>query len=126
MAQVPQEWLLQADYDLETAECMLKAGRGIYAVFMVHLAVEKALKGVLHKKFSEMPPRTHNLVYLLQKNACVPPESLGAFIVELDQASISTRYPEELASMQALYPSDRVGSIIAGGREVLLWVKKIF
>ncbi|MBF0387495.1 MAG: HEPN domain-containing protein [Candidatus Omnitrophica bacterium] len=126
MAQTPHEWLLQADYDLETAECMLQAGRNIYAVFMVHLAVEKALKGVFHKKFGEMPPKTHNLIYLLQRIGEIPLESLGAFIVELDQASIATRYPEELASMATMYPVDRVLRIIAEGREVLLWVKKIF
>ena len=45
MAVNPGEWMRQADYALETAEAMLAANRNIYAVFMCHLAIEKALKG---------------------------------------------------------------------------------
>jgi len=41
-----KEWLKQSDYDFETAKAMFKAGRYIYAVFMCHLSVEKALKAL--------------------------------------------------------------------------------
>ena len=44
MAAGPEEWFRQADYDLETAEYMLRGGRRFYAVFISHLAVEKALE----------------------------------------------------------------------------------
>ncbi len=45
------EWLKQADFDLDTAEFMAKGGRYFYAVFLCHLAIEKALKGLyLHKR----------------------------------------------------------------------------
>lgn len=37
-----QEWLKQADYDMETADIMFANGRYFYAVFMCHLAIEKA------------------------------------------------------------------------------------
>ncbi len=46
MAIDPSEWLTQADYDLDTAQDMLDKGRNFYAVFMAHLAIEKALKGL--------------------------------------------------------------------------------
>ncbi len=32
-----EEWLLQAEYDMETADAMFNSGRFIYSVFMVHL-----------------------------------------------------------------------------------------
>ncbi|MDO9528114.1 MAG: HEPN domain-containing protein [Syntrophales bacterium] len=48
MAEDPQEWLRQADYDMDTAEYMLSGGRYFYAVFMCHLSIEKALKGLFH------------------------------------------------------------------------------
>lgn len=41
-----EEWFTQAKYDLETAEAMFKTRRYIYTVFMCHLSIEKALKGV--------------------------------------------------------------------------------
>ena len=46
----PEEWLIQADYDIDTAEYMLRGARNVYAVFMYHLALEKALKGLYQKR----------------------------------------------------------------------------
>lgn len=56
------EWLRQADYDMETADTMLGSGRYFYAVFMCHLSIEKALKGLYSKVTDEVPPKTHNLI----------------------------------------------------------------
>jgi hypothetical protein len=56
------EWLKQADYDMGTAEFMAKGGRYFYAVFMCHLAIEKALKGLYEQNLHEIPPKTHNLL----------------------------------------------------------------
>jgi HEPN domain-containing protein len=45
-----KEWYFQSDYDLETAVDMFKSGRAVYCIFMCHLSLEKALKGLLIKK----------------------------------------------------------------------------
>ncbi len=42
------EWFFQSDYDLETAKDMFKSGRNVYCIFMCHLSIEKALKGLLY------------------------------------------------------------------------------
>jgi HEPN domain-containing protein len=125
LAQTPQEWFLQAEYDLETARCMLEAGRNIYAVFMAHLAVEKAFKGIYCQKFSEMPPKTHSLMYFLKKNDVVPSQSMGEFIADLDQASIATRYPEELSAISATYSRAVTEDIVIKSKEVIAWAKKM-
>ncbi len=65
MAQNSEEWLLQADYDLESAKTMFEGGRYFYAVFMVHLAIEKSLKGLYWKVLKIIPPKTHHLKYLI-------------------------------------------------------------
>ena len=103
MSRDPEEWLRQADYDLETAGFMVKGGRYFYAVFMCHLALEKALKGLYHKKLNELPPRTHSLIYLLNKIGVKSSEEFGKFLVKIDQASVVTRYPEDLAKLQQDY-----------------------
>jgi HEPN domain-containing protein len=41
MGKDPQEWLRQADYDMDTAEYMYAGGRYLYTIFMCHLALEK-------------------------------------------------------------------------------------
>jgi HEPN domain-containing protein len=38
-----EEWLRQADYDMEAAEYMVAGGRYVCAVFLCHLSIEKAL-----------------------------------------------------------------------------------
>ena len=69
MDKLADQWFAQADYDLETAEYMLKGERYFYAVFMTHLAVEKALKGLWQAKLQAAPPKTHNLLYLMENRS---------------------------------------------------------
>ena len=91
-----EEWIKQADYDMDTAEAMFSSGRYFYAVFMCHLSIEKALKGLYDKLLHEVPPKTHNLLYLLHKIGIRPEQELEKFITKLNTASIATRYPDEL------------------------------
>lgn len=124
MAHSPQEWLNQADYDFQTAEYMLSGGRHAYAVFMAHLAIEKALKGVYQKKFNAIPPRTHSLIYFVNKTELSPPVGIGKFLVKLDQASVATRYPEDLVKLQNAYTQEVVKEILAQTKDTIAWVKK--
>jgi len=123
MAQQPEEWLRQADYDMDTADYMFGGARYFYAVFMCHLSIEKALKGLYRKKLSQEPPRVHNLIYLLNKIGIRPPEPIGRFIVKLNEASVATRYPEEISKLQKDFTRGIVTDILAKGREALGWRK---
>jgi HEPN domain-containing protein len=59
------EWMRQADYDFDTALDMMKSKRYIYAVFMCHLSIEKALKGLYQHILQTVPPKTHSLTFLI-------------------------------------------------------------
>jgi HEPN domain-containing protein len=67
MSEKHDEWLKQAAYDMDTADAMFTSGRYLYVVFMCHLSIEKSLKGLHSKELAEVPPKTHNLIYLLKK-----------------------------------------------------------
>jgi len=69
----PEEWFIQADYDFEAAEGMFKIRKYLYAVFMCHLSIEKALKGLYAKELEEIPPKTHNLIFWLRRLTLVYP-----------------------------------------------------
>lgn len=84
---LPNEWFTQADYDMDTAEYMLRGGRNVYAVFMCHLAVEKALKGLYQSRLGKVPPKTHNLLYLLNQVGLAVPQSTGEFLVRLNRST---------------------------------------
>jgi HEPN domain-containing protein len=119
----PQEWFLQAKYDLKSADVMFAGGQYIHAVFMCHLAVEKALKGMYATRTRDMPPRTHNLVFLAQKAGIELPDVLLDFLTTMDGVSIPTRYPDELRSMRKVYTKAKTAGLIQSSKELVKWLK---
>ena len=118
------EWFKQADYDIETAEFMFNGGRYFYTIFMCHLAVEKALKGLYQFKLEQIPPKTHNLVYLLDKIGIMPDEKTGKFMVKLNGANIVTRYPDNLETLQKNYTKEITSVFLENTRKTLEWIKR--
>lgn len=118
------EWLKQADYDMGTADAMFTGGRYLYAVFMCHLSIEKSLKGLISKELAEVPPKTHNLLYLLKKIGKKPHKDLLKFITRLNTASVATRYPDDLSKIQAAYTKEITKEMIEKSKDVLKWVKE--
>ena len=102
---------------------MYGSGRYIYAVFLCHLAIEKALKGLLYEQGRALPPKSHSLVLLLTKLDVRPPDPLGKVIVKLSEASIPTRYPDDLAKVQRDYSAGVVRGLLDSGQEVIAWIK---
>ena len=126
MAMDPAEWLRQADYDIDTAQDMLDKERNFYAVFMCHLAVEKALKGLFWKKLGIIPPKTHDLTYLIKRIGVKPPDDLFKFTVRLNEAHVTTRYPEEIKTVQKAFPKAKVEELLVKSQEVISWIKAQF
>ena len=124
MEKQTKEWLRQSDYDMDTADYMYAGGRYIYAVFMCHLSIEKALKGFFYERRREIPPKTHNLIYLLNQIEIKPSDKPGKFIVKLSEASIPIRYPDDLSNLQKTYTKKIVHDILAEGKEFTQWIKQ--
>jgi len=121
-----REWLKQADYDMDTAKFMFNGGRFFYTVFMCHLSVEKAMKGLYQQRLKRTPPKTHNLVYLLNKVGVKPAETIGRFIIKLNEANVVTRYPEDIDKLQKDYTQAVTAEILTHTRELLEWIKRQF
>jgi HEPN domain-containing protein len=119
----PEEWFKQATYDIETAEAMFKTGRYIYTVFMRHLSVEKALKGLYTLYLKQIPTKTHNLLYLIEKIKLEADEELYDFIFSLNRASVPTRYPDDLERMKKEYSRKITEDVLKKSKEALKWLK---
>lgn len=115
----PREWFEQAEYDLETARAMFNGGRYIYTVFMCHLSIEKALKGLYAEKFQKEPPKIHNLNYFCNVLNLVPDENIRNFIDNLNSLSVPTRYPDELKKLLRDYRKESTGKVLAQTVELL-------
>ena len=74
-------------------------------------------------KNGEIPPKVHNLLYLLNKIGIKPPEDPGKFIVKLNEANIATRYPEELSIVQQVFTESVVKDILSKTQEVNTWIR---
>ncbi len=124
MTSDPAEWLRQAEYDMETAAVLMKEKRYIYVVFMCHLAIEKALKGLFSRYFSEEPPKTHNLIHLAETLNLQLPKDLNECIFLLNRVSIPARYPSDLQSLIEMYDDKKTRPLFTAAGEVLTWLKK--
>jgi HEPN domain-containing protein len=71
-----------------------------------------------------MPPKTHNLVFLLNKIALDVPEEHLKTIESLNDISIVTRYPEDIKALVKAFKKDRVGDYLQKTKRVLKWLKK--
>ena len=67
---------------MDTADAMYGGGRYLYAVFMCHLSIEKARKDLYYKIINEVSPKTHNLLYMLNKIGEKPEQELEKFIIK--------------------------------------------
>ncbi|MGV8122514.1 MAG: HEPN domain-containing protein [Candidatus Xenobiia bacterium LiM19] len=126
MSMTPEEWLKQADYDMDTADIMHNNKRHYYAVFMCHLSIEKALKGLFQQKTSTLPPKGHNLISLLQKSGVVYDEKTGVFLTMLNEVDVKTRYPDNLDRLIEQYPEKNVAEVLNKAKEALEWIKAQF
>ena len=123
MAIKPDEWLIQADYDMDTADYLFEGERYFYAVFMCHLSIEKALKGLYVKRFNKTPPKTHNLIYLIEFMNIDIPENLYDVVFTLNRISVPARYPDNLQAILKEFNKLKTIEVIEQSKEVLKWLK---
>ncbi len=119
-----KNWLDSAQYDLETAERMLNAGSYIYTIFMCHLAVEKILKAKVGEITGRIPPKTHNLRYLVKLSALEIPEDMFVFLSELSDVSIPTRYPEDFNNLKKSYNKKAAKIYLSKTKDTFEWIRK--
>ena len=124
MKKTTTNWLAAAEYDLATAEAMLKSHRYLYVVFMCHLAMEKTLKALYAEIRSKMPPRTHDLLHLVRDLDLTPARVHVDFIGIINNASVPTRYPEDLSRLVSQYPRRTAISYLARTKRVLKWLRE--
>ena len=108
---------------MDTAQCMFDGGRCFYCIFMCHLAIEKALKGLYRAKLRSDPPKVHDLLFLANRAQLAPPPELKDLLYELDGLSIPTRYPDELKKMTVTYNQQSTEPMLARARKALQWLK---
>ena len=124
MREETKNWLDMVDYDLTTAKQMLKAGRYVYVIFMCHLAIEKALKAIICEETNKVPPKTHDLIYLVDLGKAKISGDLLDFVGIINNAGIVTRYPEDLSKLISSYPKEITKKYLSRTLEVIKCIKQ--
>lgn len=117
-------WLDMVEYDLTTAKQMLETGRFVYVIFMCHLAIEKALKAIVCEETNKVPPKTHDLICLINLGRVALPGDLLDFVGVINNAGIVTRYPEDLSKLISSYPKEITQKYLDKTSEVIKCIKQ--
>lgn len=115
-------WLRQANEDLDTAEYLVDGERYSYGVYLMHLALEKALKGLYLHRFETAPPVTHDLLYLADRTNLVIPDELRPFLNKINKASVLNFYRDHLFHEQVTYDADTAETSLKKARNVFDWI----
>lgn len=117
-------FLFSSEYDFTTAQHMFETGRYVYVIFMCHIAIEKVLKAIVAETTDRVPPKSHNLVYLIKLANLIIPQDLFDFIAKINNASVVTRYPEDFKLLLEHYPEEVVKEYLDYTEKVLTWLKQ--
>ncbi|MDO8724146.1 MAG: HEPN domain-containing protein [Syntrophales bacterium] len=119
-------WVDISEYDLATAEAMLKTERYLYVGFMRHQAIEKILKAHYQLMKEKMPPKTHNLFFLIEETGLMAlcDDQQLQFLDILNPMNVEARYPEYKEGIAAFLTCDRALDILKATKELYQWIVK--
>jgi HEPN domain-containing protein len=120
-----QEWLSISEYDLETAKAMLDASRYLYVAFLCQQTIEKLLKAIFVYTNQELPPRTHNLLYLVDKLGLEVSEQQRKLFARLNQYYLESRYPGERVKLQEEMDKTKAEDFYTSTEETWKCLKKL-
>jgi HEPN domain-containing protein len=112
-------WRQGAEEDRTVARDLLDRGHTRYALFLWHLAVEKALKAHVCRKTQDLAPRMHNLTRLADCAGIDLPGNYRDVVADLNVFNIEGRYPDLLAPPPSLVEAQQYAS---RAEEVLQWL----
>ncbi|MHA1191615.1 MAG: HEPN domain-containing protein [Promethearchaeota archaeon] len=120
-------WLEEAEWDLENAKILLKNKRYSTVVFHSQQAAEKALKAVLY--FNNINGWGHSIFTLLEKYKelkKIDLHNLSSYALNLDKHYITTRYPDALPDLapHKAYNNQEAEIAIDQADKLIQFVKK--
>lgn len=118
-------WIELSDYDLETAEAMLRTKRYLYVGFMCHQAIEKIFKAYFVQLRSETTPYSHSLSYLAKKGGFYElfSETQKDFIDQVEPLNIEARYPSHKDRLLKSLTDAKCTEILSNTNALQQWIK---
>jgi HEPN domain-containing protein len=116
-------WIEQALDDWEAVEALLKSKKYLQSLFFAHLVVEKICKAYwIHDNEANIPPKTHNVIYLLSQTTLDLPEDKSELLLNLNRFQLEGRYPEYINKMLKICNQEFTERFIKQTNELRLWL----
>lgn len=116
-------WIEQAEDDWNAVFTLFKGRNYLQCLFFVHLVIEKLCKSLWIKHNAEnVPPRSHNLIYLLSATPILLNDNQNEFLLTLNRFQLEGRYPEYISMMHKICNEQFAESIINSSNEIRLWL----
>ena len=118
-------WVEISDYDLETAEAMLRSKRYLYVGFMCHQTIEKIFKANFSAIKSETAPYSHSF-YLAKQGGFYDSftERQKDFIDQIEPLNIEARYPSHKERLLKSLTEEKCSEILQMTKELQQWIKE--
>ena len=95
-------WKSTSESDIETASILISSGKYIEGMFFCHLCIEKIIKALVVKQIQDIPPRSHDLFYLINLTKLDFTEQQSEFMQILMKYQLEGRYPEHYPKIPSI------------------------
>ena len=118
-------WMELSEYDLDTAKAMLDTKRFLYVAFMCHQCIEKIMKAYYQWVKNMIPPRTHNLRWLLQETGLdkLMSDEHKSLIMIIEPMNIEARYPYDKERILQSLTHEKCSEMLQKVRGLHTWIK---
>lgn len=119
-------WLKNAESDLERAERCFRDQDYVFALFCLHLALEKTIKSVWIKYSSgNFPPWIHNLVKLITETPVQLENGQLIFLNDLNRFQLEGRYPDYTGRIYEECTKEYTMHLLNEGKRIQKWLVEI-
>jgi len=87
-------WMAESNKDMAVAESLFESGHFTWALFVGHLALEKALKAMYVRQVGVQVPHSHHLLKIARECKLALNEDQGDFLLEVTTYNLKARYPD--------------------------------
>ncbi|MBI5324229.1 MAG: HEPN domain-containing protein [Ignavibacteriae bacterium] len=120
-----QYWINSSEEDWKTVLSLFQSGRYVHCLFFAHLTLEKLCKAIWVKSNEDnFPPKTHNLIKLLNETNQNFIEEDLAFLSEFNDFQLEGRYPDYLFEINKRCNNENTTSILNKVKSIRLCLQE--
>ncbi len=118
-AAAAKRWTEGSQDAFETAEQLFKSKKYQHALFFCHLATEKALKARFIATQNKLPPYTHDLPLLAERQGLKLTDNQSKTLDQINTFNIAGRYHEEKLALYEKATAEYAQRWIENTKEIL-------